>query len=405
MSQSTVRPRPGGPSSGRAFTKPPRTLGREDPLHVVAAPRSSMCSQLRQVLRAAGQCMSLLVAFAMSVNCGSKQVPGAHEPFAAVSARSPSKSVPVRAPIALSEQGFSAAPGGILPIGVADNLLPIGRAPIVRLIHAGREPLGDLRYVLREGVTQRVVLASEATTVIRTKGEVFPPTRIPRTTIAWDMATAERSTLEEYRIELRLITAGIETRGAQEDEMARAMAPELTGMKGLTISYWASSKGLTRDIKVNLPLTTSVRAERRLAGMAQAFDFMVTPLPQEPVGIGATWQVLRRVSSRGMDLLQTSLFTLTSRTTDGAVLSVRVNQVAASNTVHAPEMPPNMVATLKNLSSVGVGTTQLKLTSVAPESGTMMLTTAMLLSSPSPSTGISDESVLETTTTVRIGRP
>jgi hypothetical protein len=138
--------------------------------------------------------------------------------------------------------------------------------------------------------------------------------------------------------------------------------------------------------------------------MSQSFESMVTPLPSEPVGVGARWQVITRISSGGADLLQSTIYTLKSRDGSRARLEETVVQLSASDTIHAPQMPAGMAAKVKAFSSTGQGTAQLDLKSVTPESGTLSLKTSMTIAVAGAGVDASDESTVDTTTNVQIGR-
>jgi hypothetical protein len=132
---------------------------------------------------------------------------------------------------------------------------------------------------------------------------------------------------------------------------------------------------------------------------------MVTPLPAEPVGLGARWQVISRTATGGADLLQSAIYTLKSRDGGRATLEVKLIQLAASDTIHSPQMPAGMSAKVKSFSSGGSGTTQVDLKSVAPEGGAMTLKTTMDIGVQGAGPGTTDDSTVETTTAVTITRP
>ena len=60
---------------------------------------------------------------------------------------------------------------------------------------------------------------------------------------------------------------------------------------------------------------------------------------------------------------------------------------------------------VKSFSSSGSGTTQMDMKSVAPDAGTMALKTGMDIAVVGGGAGPGDESSVETTTTVTVGRP
>jgi hypothetical protein len=173
-------------------------------------------------------------------------------------------------------------------------------------------------------------------------------------------------------------------------------------MKGLGMGYWISPKGHVRDVKLDVPKSFPAAAEQMLQGMNQSFESMVAPLPNEPVGVGARWQVVSRMASAGADMLQSAMYTLKARDGGKATLEVTLVQLAASDSIKAPGMPPGVTAQVKAFSSGGSGTSQLDTKNVAPDTGSMMLKTAMDIAVKGGGQG--DESSVETQTKVQIGK-
>jgi hypothetical protein len=333
-------------------------------------------------------------------------------PFAACTSRDvPISPEPERAPARVPDEpapkpGNPEVPlphpaNGVLPAGAADKVLAAGAPPIVRLLDGGAEPRSDLSYALVKGSSQRAAMALDMVVAVKARGQSVPQTPMPRMTMLFDTATAERNALSEFRIDSRLSGASVDPSGAQQEQMARALRPQLDAMKGLGVGYWVNPKGRMRDVKLDIPASVPPAAQQLMNGMSQSFESMVTSFPQEQVGVGARWQVVSRISSGGADILQSAIYTLKSKSPARASLDVTVVQLAASDTIHTAQMPAGMVAKVKSFSSSGGGNTQVDLKSVAPEGGTMALRTAMEIAVQ----GAGDETTVETSTTVQISRP
>jgi hypothetical protein len=238
---------------------------------------------------------------------------------------------------------------------------------------------------------------------IKMRGQSVPQMPMPHMTLLFDTSVSEKNAQSEARIDSRLTGATAEPNGAQQEQMARALRPQLDTLKGLGMGYWVTPKGHVHDVKLDIPASAPPAAQQLMSGMSQSFESMVTPLPQEQVGVGARWQVVSRLSSSGADLLQSAIYTLKSRNGARASLDVSVVQFAANDTIHTPQMPAGMTAKVKNFSSTGSGNSQLDLKSVSPEGGTMTLKTSMEIAVQGG--GPDDASTIDTTTTVQVTRP
>lgn len=321
---------------------------------------------------------------------------------------------PLRAPVELApaplssqggpEQGLPPATNGVLARGAADKVLPVGGKPIVKLLEPGAEPRADLSYAFTKGATQKMIMHMDMIMAMKVQGQAMPPTTIPRMSMGMDATTVDKSAAGEFKIDSHLTSVTVDPNGGQQEQMAKALRPQLEAMKGLSMGYWVNPKGHVHDVKLGIPSGMPPAAQQLLAGMSASFESMVTPLPNEAVGVGAKWQVLSRTATGGADLLQSAIYTLKARKGSTATLEVKLVQLAASDTIQSAQMPAGMSAKVKSFSSGGSGTTQVDLKSVAPEAGAMTLKTSMDIAVQGAQ-GTGDESTVETTTTVQIARP
>jgi len=355
------------------------------------------------------QRLSLLLLALPLAACGHRDVPITAEPVAPVAAEvapPPAPSMPpARQGGPSAEQGLPRATNGVLAAGAADKVLGVGGQPVVKLLEPGAEPRSDLSYALAKGVTQKMVMTMDMAMGMKVGSQAVPPTSLPRMSMGMDAATVDKNAAGEFKIDSHLTTVSVDPSGAQQEQMARALRPQLEGMRGLSMAYWVSPKGRVHDVKLGMPPSMPPAAQQLLQGMSQSFESMVTPLPAEPVGVGARWQVVSRTATGGADILQSAIYTLKARDGARATLEVKLVQLAASDTIHTAQMPAGMSARIKAFNSSGGGRSVLDLRSVAPEGGSMTLKTAMDLAVQGAGPGSGDESSVETTTTVQIARP
>ena len=310
-----------------------------------------------------------------------------------------------RKPAGQPEVALPKPASGVLAPGAADAVLKVGQPPIVRVLDAGAEPRSDLSYTLTKGTSQKMAMAMDMAVGVKTKGQTMPPTSMPRMTMIFDTTAADKSPAGEFKIDARLTSTSVDPSGAQQDQMAKALRPQIEALKGLGMVYWVNPKGHVHDVKLDMPPSVPAAAQQLMNGMSQSFESMVTPLPADPVGVGARWQVVSRINTGGADILQSAIYTLKSRSGASAKLDVVLLQLAASDTIHTAQMPAGMSAKVRTFTSGGNGTTNVDTKSVAPEGGTMTLKTGMDISVQGAAAGAGEESTVETTTTVQVTRP
>jgi hypothetical protein len=313
------------------------------------------------------------------------------------------KAPPPGAAKAAKEIALPTGKDGVLPAGAADKVLPVGGQPIIKLLDTGAEPRSDLSYALNKGSTQKIQMNMDMVMAMKMGPKALPPTTIPTMTMLLDMTTADKNPSGEWKIDSKLTQITINPKGAQQEQFASAMRPQVEGMKGLGMGYWINGKGRVRDVKIDVPKSIPAAAQQMLQGMNQSFESMVAPLPSDAVGIGARWQVVSRMASSGADLLQSAVYTLKSRDGGKVKLDVTLFQLAASETIKPPGMPPGVTARVKAFKSGGSGASQIDTKNVAPDSGSMALKTTMDIAVQGG--GTNEETSVETQTKVQISKP
>lgn len=286
-------------------------------------------------------------------------------------------SVAAAPPAAARPASMPESPTGVLGVAKADEILKQGAEPKLTVLSPGAEPREKLSYDLAVGKKQSLALGLGMDLQMNAPGRPMPKTQIPKITMLFDLETTGKKPSGDF--DVRGVISGVEL--GQPDASQKAamdqMKAQLDGIKGLTMTYVVSPSGRVRDVKVTVPGDAKSAASQALGQMTQSFESMVAPLPVDPVGIGAKWEVITRVTATGADMLQWSTYELKKREGSDFELGVRVMQLAAQPNIQAPGMPPGMTARLVRMSSEGQGTSALSLIEVAPRGGGMTLNTSM----------------------------
>jgi hypothetical protein len=301
------------------------------------------------------------------------------------------------------------APNGILPKGAADKILKVGGKPVVRLIDAGAEPRATVSYALKKGPAKPFSMGMDMAMSMKAGGMNLPATALPRMVMLFDFSTGDRTAAGDWLVDGKLQRVDVEAKGAEQQKIAGALRPTLDGMKGLAMTYYVDEKGHVHDVKTTLPPTMPPQAAQLMSGMNQSIESMMAPLPDEPVGTGAKWEVIGRIATNGADLLQVSTFTLKDRKDALLTLDVGVKQLAAKDEVNPPGMPPGATARIKSFQSSGTGSSSLDTTDVAPKSGSLTMKSAMALEVKAPggpgTPAQAQDTSIETTIGMTFARP
>jgi hypothetical protein len=275
---------------------------------------------------------------------------------------------------------------------------------VVKLLDAGAAPHAELSYAFAKG-KQAMGVRLDMSMGMSLAGKTVPSTPVPRMVMLLDADVGDRDAGGAYQVDGAIQSVGVEPKGPVQEQIASALRPQLEGMKGLGIAYFVSPKGHVHGLTMKLPPGLPPSAQQLMSGLSQSFESMVAPLPDAPVGAGARWQVVGRVTNAGVDILQFATYTLKSREGSRIKLDVAIDQLAAGGSIKAPGMPPGVSASLRSLKSSGGGTTRIDLTSIAPETGQMTLKTAMDIDVAAGPGGATEKSRIEMTMAAEMFRP
>ncbi len=242
------------------------------------------------------------------------------------------------------------------------------------LLDPGAEPRSELRYQLGSGTFEMTVDSTQSISV--EADGTSQSVDVPTTRFVVEMVTTPTSEVGVTRVDFRYLGAGLAEAG--DVGMGAAIQDAFEPLLGLTGWMLMDDTGKALDLgfegmdALDPALASSFSDFERLGTELSA------PLPREPVGIGARWQVLLRVPSQGLVMDQTVEYTLLERTDDGIVLAVDTDQTADPGPFTPPSLPAGTTADLIALDGSGSGTMRLPLDGLVPTSE-MSLELEMLL--------------------------
>ncbi len=300
-------------------------------------------------------------------------------PTATESAATPAPTASAVATPQTNAVALPAGKNGILAAGQADKLLPVGGKPVVSLIDAGGEPRESLTYDLAKGQKESFSIDMDMTMKMEMGGKQSPAITMPRMSMLMDLAVKDKSAENDVFIDGVMTGVNVTGTDATQKQIADKLKGEMGALKGLSMQYWVSPKGSVRDAKLTVPAGAPAAAQQMMQGMMQSMDSMVAPLPGEPVGLGAKWAALTRVTSNGADFLQLSRYTLKARDGSRLTLDVEIEQVAAKASIDAPGLPPEVKTNLTAIDSGGKGAVTIDLKKLTPASSQVKMDMKMSL--------------------------
>lgn len=251
-------------------------------------------------------------------------------------------------------------------------------SPVVTLLDPGQEPRRALRFTLTPGATFNSVFTMGMDMQMQIEGLTTPPApKTPPIIMEAEGKIHDVSPTGEADYSLTITRADVQDDPAAPPAVVGAIRSNLKGLEGLSNSATITDRGFVKNAQVSIPPTVPPEIRQVMEGMQQSLSQMTRPLPEEPIGVGARWEVEYLVSQNIMTVKQTAEVTLTALEGDVLTLSVKINQTADPQKINPPGMLPGSSAYLNSFTSSGEGITVLDLNKVLPTTGEMSVNSDM----------------------------
>ncbi len=258
-----------------------------------------------------------------------------------------------------SRQGSANTGGSALPGGI-----------VIKLIDPGAEPRKPLRLHPKEGDKQACVMTMKMSMEMAMGDIKNPEMKLPA--MIMTMATTVKSVSADGDInyEMVMTDATVGDEPGVLPQVAEAVKTSLGNMKGLSSSGTRSSRGVNKATNMKMPSTPDAQTRQVVDQVKESFAMASAPLPDEPVGAGAKWEVKMPLKSGGIQMDQTATYQIVSFEEDKLVAKTTLTQRAANQKVENPSMP-GVKLDLTRMNGTGSGETTIDLGKIVPLQVTM----------------------------------
>ncbi|HWL61524.1 MAG TPA: hypothetical protein VNQ32_01885 [Steroidobacteraceae bacterium] len=226
----------------------------------------------------------------------------------------------------------------------------------VTLLQPGTGQLQPLRYRFQSGRSETAKMDTTMQLTMVASGMQVPMGASTPISIQIQLRTAEVGADGSAKMRFEVISA----EAGGDSATAAQLNPTLASMKGLSGSYSLDTRGQVSGSQMGAP-----RAAAGIAPTAEdlqeQMQQLALPLPAEPVGIGARWRAIQQTSANGLEVTQTTEYTLRSRNADEAEVEVKIIDVSLPD---LSGMVPG--AEVSSATMTGGGTMKIGLGSLVP---------------------------------------
>ena len=253
-----------------------------------------------------------------------------------------------------------------------------GAPPIVTLVSPGAEPRRPLRYTVANTYHARAAIATHTVTAVSMEGMAMPSLQLPPLKGGYDVSVTSVSATGD--ISFSVAFTGISAENGVVVDPAIAEAIQTLGADYKTIhgAVVMSDRGAARSSAFDVSKLTNLQLRQTLAALTDAVENISMPLPEEPVGAGASWEVRHGVMKSGMVTFRKNLVQLVAIDGKTVTLKTAGTLTAPPQAVHDPTLLPGTDSFLQKLSGDSAGTMTLQLDALIQTSDTSAQTNAVM---------------------------
>ncbi|MHC4631269.1 MAG: DUF6263 family protein [Planctomycetota bacterium] len=255
-----------------------------------------------------------------------------------------------------------------------------GTKTTVKLLDPGAQPRTALRYKFQANRTEKMVMEMSMAMAMEIGDQKLPETQIPTTRMTMTIDSKEVSPEGDLHYEFELEQVEVLPKpGANPvmDNDLKDFKKEMSSIQGVSGSATVTSRGFTKDVEIKPHPGIDPQTRQSIDEMKQSMNQMSAPLPEEPVGRGAHWQVTMPVETPTMTLTQIATYTLSEIQGDKVKLDITIKQSAPPQEIDTPGAAPGVKVSLESFNSSGTGTVELQMTNLVPTSNLNMTTTSV----------------------------
>jgi hypothetical protein len=248
-------------------------------------------------------------------------------------------------------------------------------APTIKLLDAGKGAKKALRFTAKKGMKRSLTVTMEMGLAMTIGAQAVPAQKLPATRLTMDLVVTSVAPNGDIRYEFVTrkpeVVADRTTPPFVVDAMNKALA-ELEGLSGHAV---VTNRGFSVEADVKVPEKASAQTQQMLDSIRQSLAQIAAPVPEEPVGVGATWETITKLQQNGLVIEQTATNELVAMKGKTITLKIKVAQTAQPQKFTAN----GVTADLESYSASGHGQTTLGLTNLVPTKAQMSLTSDMRL--------------------------
>jgi hypothetical protein len=180
----------------------------------------------------------------------------------------------------------------------------------IELLDRGAEPRQALRYRLAEGTSERVALTMSYRAENRIQAAPSRELQFPVMKMVFRIDVAEDLGDGKLRYHFELEDTSLGAAEGADRALVAMAGSALKRAEGLRGSAVVDSRGVIGDGKLELPPGLDPGMRVMMESMRSSMEQLSSPMPEEPVGLGARWELRQVLVQAGTSLEQVTTYEL-----------------------------------------------------------------------------------------------
>lgn len=244
----------------------------------------------------------------------------------------------------------------------------VGAPAVVAVQSLGAEPRRPLRYVFAKGKQESMTMDLAMGMAMDMAGLSVPAMNLPTMHMTVGTTMTDVSASGDGSVSVVVTDAQWISRPGADPSLLAVVQGAGDSLKGMSYSFTVSNRGTGGVGNLDLSTISSPQVAQVLGSMTSAMQTVSVPLPEESVGLGATWEVRQSLSVAGLHSDQRMQVELVAMDNTGCTLALQTTQTAPPQPVTNRALPAGFKATLDKYEGAGAGTMTVHFDSVVPTS-------------------------------------
>ena len=261
------------------------------------------------------------------------------------------------------------------PANKADAATSVFVPDLVRiaLLDSGAAPREPLRYQLRVGDKQIVTLRLRHKATNRLRAAAPTEMIVPAIKLVFHVEVVEAKRGDSVRYRFDLAESALTDLSGADKRLVKTASAMLKTAQGIRGSAVVDSRGIIRDGTIDIPGTVDPSMRVMVDSIRSSMEQLTVPLPAEPVGIGARWELSQTLVQGGTAVEQSTIFELKKRDTGATEIVELVGAIEQIGERQDIPLPGFEYAEMLSLTAKGKSNVTVVAARLAPEKSTTSL--------------------------------